>query len=134
MLLWAAETEVRLGLHDTALEHLRHYEQIIEPVGAIEGLAWFPSRGVVHRIRGLLLTRQKAFAEASVEFARSGELLAAHGYKPDLARMHVALGECERERGRSPEARQAFETAATCFREMGFTFELQQTLRQLESA
>ena len=57
---------------------------------SIEGLAWFPSRGVAHRIRGLLLTRQKAFAEASEEFARSLELLAAHGYKPDLARTHIA--------------------------------------------
>ena len=134
MLLWTAETEARLGLHDAALEHLCRYEQLIERVGAIEGLAWFPSRGVAHRIHGLLLSRQKAFAEASEEFARSLELLAAHGYKPDLARTHIALGECERQRGRSREARHAFETAATCFREMGFTFELQQTLRLLEGA
>jgi len=133
-LLCTAETEARLGLHDAAFAHLCRYEQLIERLGSLEGLAWFPSRGVAHRIHGLLLTRRKAFSEAGDEFARSLELLAAHGYKPDLARTHVALGECERERGRSPEARQAFETAATCFREMGFTFELQQTLRQLEDA
>jgi tetratricopeptide (TPR) repeat protein len=133
-LLWTAETEARLGLHDAACAHLCRYEQLIERLGSLEGLAWFPSRGVAHRIHGLLLTRRKAFSEACDEFDRSLELLAAHGYKPDLARTHVALGECERERGRSPEARRAFETAATCFREMGFTCELQRTLRRLEDA
>ena len=132
MLLCAAETEARLGLHDAAREHLRRYEKIIEQVGAIEGLAWFPSRGMAHRVHGLLLARRKAFAEASLEFARSLELLASHGYKPELARTHVALGEFEVERGQLRAARQAFETAATCFREMGFTFELQQTLHSLE--
>jgi tetratricopeptide (TPR) repeat protein len=131
-LLWAAETESRLGLLDAALAHLCRYEQLIEHAGDLEGLAWFPSRGVAHRIHGLVLTHRKAFAEAHVEFSRSLDLLVAHGYIPDLARTHVALGECERERGRWREARQAFETAATSFREMGFTLELQQTLRQLE--
>ena len=121
-----------MDCHDAALEHLCRYDHLIQRVGAIEGLAWFPSRGVAHRIRGLLLTKQNAFADASKEFARSVELLAAHGYKPDLARTHIAVGECEQQRGRPLEARHAFETAATCFREMGFTFELQQTLRLLE--
>jgi class 3 adenylate cyclase/tetratricopeptide (TPR) repeat protein len=133
-LLWTAETEARLGLHDAALMHLCRYERLIERAGALEGLAWFPSHGVAHRIHGLLLSRRKCFAEASEQFARSLEVLEAHGYKPDLARTHIALGECERERGRSREARHAFETAASRFREMGFTFELRQTLRLLEGA
>jgi tetratricopeptide (TPR) repeat protein len=131
-LLWTAEAEARLGLHDAALQHVCRYDHLIQRVGAIEGLAWFPSRGVAHRIRGLLLTKQNAFADASEEFARSLELLAAHGYKPDLARTHIAVGECEQQRDRPREARRAFETGATCFREMGFTFELQQTLRLLD--
>jgi class 3 adenylate cyclase/tetratricopeptide (TPR) repeat protein len=134
VLLWTAETEARLGLLDASLEHLRRYDQLIEQVGELEGLAWFPSRGVAHRIRGLLLSRQKSFAEAAEQFAKGLELLAAHGYRPDLARTHVALGECERQRGRSREARQAFETATTYFREMGFAFELQQTLGLLEDS
>jgi hypothetical protein len=88
---------------------------------------------VAHRIRGLLLSKQKAFAAASEEFARSVELLQAHGYKPDLARTHIAVGSCEQQRGRTREARQAFETAETCFRQMGFTFELQQAQHLLDS-
>ena len=104
-------------------------------VGSIEGLAWFPSRGVAHRIRGLLLAKQKAFADASDEFARSLELLrgprlqarpSSHARRRWASASSSAAGRCE--------ARQAFETAATCFREMGFTFELQQTLRLLEGA
>jgi len=43
----------------------------------------------------------------------------------------VALGEHELERGRPHEARQAFETAANSFKDMGFTFELQQVQRLL---
>jgi tetratricopeptide (TPR) repeat protein len=132
LLLWMAEAEARLGLHDAALQHVCRYDHLIQRVGAIEGLAWFPSRGVAHRIRGLLLTKQNAFADASKQFARSVELLAAHGYKPDLARTYIAAGECEQQRGRQLEAREAFETGATYFREMGFTFELKQTLRLLE--
>jgi hypothetical protein len=89
---------------------------------------------VAHRIRGLLLTKQRAFEAASAQFAQSLELLAAHGYKPDLARTHVAVGELELERNRAQEAREAFERASNCFREMGFTFELQQTQRMLEAS
>jgi class 3 adenylate cyclase/tetratricopeptide (TPR) repeat protein len=130
-LLWTAETETRLGRHDAALEHVVRYEGLIERTGPLEGLAWFPSRGVAHRIRGLVLAAREDFTAASAEFARSVELLAAHGYKPDLARTHVALGDLERRHGRSREARHAFETAAMSFREMGFAFELHQTARLL---
>ena len=105
-----------------------------ERAGALEGLAWFPSRGVAHRIRGLLFSHQKSFAEATEQFAKGLELLAAHGYKPELARTHVALGECERERGRSREVRQAFEMAVACFKDMGFAFELRRTLGLLAGA
>jgi hypothetical protein len=127
-----AEAEARLGLHDAALEHLCRYDHLIQRVGTLEGWLGFRHAGVAHRIRGLLLTKQRAFADASEEFVRSLELLAAHGYKPDLARTHFAVGECEQQRGRPLEARHAFERGATCFREMGFTFEMQQTLRLLE--
>jgi hypothetical protein len=103
-------------------------------VGPLEGLAWFPSRGVANRVRGIILTKQRALAAAATQFSESLKLLAAHGYKPDLARTHVALGEHERERSRPHAARQAFETAASCFKDMGFTFELQQVQRLLEAS
>jgi tetratricopeptide (TPR) repeat protein len=134
LLLWTAEAEAKLGLFDAALDHLRRYDHLIQRVGAVEGLAWFPSRGVAHRIRGLLLAKQQAFEAASAQFTQSLELLAAHGYIPDLARTHVAVGEYELERGRAQQARKAFEIAATCFKEMGFTFELQQMQCLLESS
>jgi tetratricopeptide (TPR) repeat protein len=134
LLLWTAEAEAKLGLFDAALDHLRRYDHLIQRVGALEGLAWFPSRGVAHRIRGLLLAKQQAFEAASAQFTQSLELLAAHGYIPDLARTHVAVGEYELERGRAQQARKAFEIAATCFKEMGFTFELQQMQCLLESS
>jgi len=133
LLLSTAETEAKLGRLDDALDHIQDYDELIQQVGSLEGLAWFPSRGVAHRVRGIILTNQRAFEAASAQFARSLELLKAHGYKPDLARTHVALGEHELERSRTLEARQAFEKAASCFREMGFTFELQQTQRLLEA-
>jgi tetratricopeptide (TPR) repeat protein len=133
-LLWTAETEARLGRHDAALEHVARYERLIERTGSLEGLAWFPSRGVVHRIRGLLLARRDDVTGASAQLAQSIELLAAHGYKPDLARTHVALGELERQCGRVREAREAFEAAARGFREMGFTYELHQTTRLIDEA
>jgi hypothetical protein len=43
------------------------------------------------------------------------------------------VGEYELERGRTQQARHAFERAASCFREMGFTFELQQMQPLLEA-
>jgi class 3 adenylate cyclase/tetratricopeptide (TPR) repeat protein len=134
LLLWTAEAEAKLGRFDAALDHLRRYDHLIQHVGALEGLAWFPSRGVAHRIRGLLLTKQRAFEAASAQFTQSLELLVAHGYKPDLARTHVAVGEYELECNRPQAAREAFERAASCFREMGFSFELQQTQRLLQAS
>jgi len=133
LLLSTSETEAKLGRLDDALDHIQHYDELIQQVGSLEGLAWFPSRGVAHRVRGIILTNHRAFEAASAQFTRSLELLKAHGYKPDLARTLVALGEHELERSRTQEARQAFEKAANCFREMGFTFELQQTQRLLEA-
>jgi len=88
---------------------------------------------VAHRIRGVLLTHQRAFAAASAEFTQALELLTAHGYMPDLARTQVAVGEYELERGQPQNARKALEMAASCFHQMGFTFELQQTQRMLEA-
>jgi tetratricopeptide (TPR) repeat protein len=133
LLLSTSETEAKLGRLEDALDHVRHYDKLIQQVGSLEGLAWFPSRGVAHRVRGIVLTNHKAFEAASAQFTQSLELLKAHGYKPDLARTYVALGEHELQRSRTQEARQAFEKAATCFREMGFTFELQQAQRLLEA-
>ena len=118
---------------DDALDHIQRYDELLHQVGPLEGLAWFPSRGVANRIRGMILTKQRSLEAAARQFSESLKLLAAHGYKPDLARTHVALGEHELERGRTHEARQAFETAASCFKDMGFTFELQQMGRLLEA-
>jgi len=132
-LLWTSETEAKLGSLDDALDHIQRYDELLQLVGPLEGLAWFPSRGVANRIRGIILTKQRALEAAATQFSESLKLLAAHGYKPDLARTHVALGEHELERGRSREARQAFEWAARCFQEMGFTFELQQMQQVLEA-
>ena len=132
LLLWTSETEAKLGCLDDALDHIQRYDELLQQVGPLEGLAWFPSRGVANRIRGIILTKQRALEAAATQFSESLNLLAAHGYKPDLARTHVALGEHELERGRTHEARQAFETAASCFKDMGFTFELQQMQRLLE--
>ena len=134
LLLWLAESEVKLGLSDSALNQLRRYEDLIQRVGSLEGLAWFPSRGAVHRIRGLLLAKQGAFAAASAEFTQSLELLTAHRYRPDLARTQVAVGEYELERNRPLEAHHAFARAANSFREMGFTFELQQIQLRLQAS
>jgi tetratricopeptide (TPR) repeat protein len=133
LLLWAAETEAKLERLDDALDHTRRYDELIARVGPLEGLAWFPSPGVAHRVRGIVLTKQGAFEAASTQFTQSLELLAAHGYIPDLARTHVAVGAYELQRCRLQEARQAFERAASYFRSMGFTFELQQTQLLLEA-
>jgi tetratricopeptide (TPR) repeat protein len=133
LLLGTAETEAKLGFLDRALDHIQRYDELIWQVGPLEGLAWFPSRGVANRVRGIILTKQRALEAAATQFSESLKLLADHGYRLDLARTHVALGEHELERGRSREARQAFERAASCFQEMGFTFELQQMQRALEA-
>ena len=133
LLLGMAEAEVKLGLSDSALNHLRRYDDLIQRVGSLEGLAWFPSRGVAYRIRGLLLSKQGEFEAASSELTQGLELLAAHHYMPDLARTHVAVGEYELERNQPLEAHRAFERAANSFREMGFTFEFQQVQRLLEA-
>ena len=133
LLLGTAEAEAQLGFLDSALDHLQRYCELIQQVGPLEGLAWFPSRGVANRVRGIILTKQRALEAAATQFSESLKLLAAHGYKPDLARTHVALGEHELERGRPHEARQAFEAAASSFKDMGFTFELQQVQRLLEA-
>jgi predicted ATPase len=134
LLLWTSEAQAKLGRLDDALDHIQRYEELIQHVGPLEGLAWFPSPGVAYRVHGIILTKQGALAAAATQFSESQKLLAAHGYKPDLARTHVALGEYELERGRPHDARQAFENAARCFKDMGFTFELQQMQRWLEAS
>jgi class 3 adenylate cyclase/tetratricopeptide (TPR) repeat protein len=133
LLLWAAEAEAKLGLLDDALDRTRRYDELAQRVGPLEGLAWFPSRGVAYRVRGVVLAKQRAFEAASSQFAKSLELLAAHGYKPDLARTLVAIGECELEHGRNCQAHEALVKALGYFKEMGFTLELQQTQRLLET-
>jgi len=134
LLLWAAETEAKLGLLDAALDRTQCYDELVEQVGPLEGLAWFPSRGVAYRIRGIVHTKHRAFEAASHQFTKSLELLAAHGYKPDLARTLVSVGECELEHGRNCQAHAAFDKALAYFKEMGFTLELQRTQRLLEGA
>jgi hypothetical protein len=86
LLLWAAETEAKLGLLDNALDHIPRYDELIQQVGPLEGLAWFPSRGVAHRVRGIILAKQGAFEAASAQFSESLELLAA------LSRLHPRPG------------------------------------------
>jgi len=127
-LLWTAETEARLHRADEALDHLRRYEELIERVGPLEGLAWFPSRGVADRVHGLVLAQRGDLEAAAQRLERSAATLAEHGYRPDLARTLVALGQIRRDQGRLSEAQQAFEQAMGLFREMGFGRELDQTL------
>src|SRR5262249_10185402 len=68
LLLSTAETEAKLGRLDDALDHIEAYDELIQQVGSLEGLAWFPSRGVAHRVRGIILTNQRAFEAASAQF------------------------------------------------------------------
>jgi tetratricopeptide (TPR) repeat protein len=132
LLLWIAETETRLGRPDAAMPHLNRYESLIEKHGSLEGLAWFPSQGVSHRVYALVAHQQAAPDKAATHFEQSLRLLSAHGYKPDLARTYLALGQFKRDHGQPAEARVALEKAASGFREMGFTFELNQTLDLLK--
>src|SRR5262249_18683174 len=117
LLLGTAEAEAKLGFLDRALDHIQRYDELIQQVGPLEGSSSFPSPGAAHRGRGIILTKQSAFEAAATQFSESLNLLAAHGYKPDLARTHVAVGEYELERSRPHEARQAFETAASSFKD-----------------
>ncbi len=132
VLLWTAETETRLGRPEAATPLLDRYESLIKKRGSLEGLAWFPSFGVLHRVKALIAQQQAQPAEAAEHFEQSIRLLSAHGYMPDLARTYSALGQFELERSRPAEAAAAFEKAAAGFREMGFTFELNQTLSLLK--
>ncbi|MHC4423659.1 MAG: hypothetical protein ACYSWR_03175, partial [Planctomycetota bacterium] len=132
VLLWTAETETRLGRPDAAMPHLNRYESLIERHGSFEGLAWFPSHGVVHRVYALIAHQQASPGKAATHFEQSLQLLSDHGYKPDLARTYLALGQFKRDHEQPAEAREALEKAASCFREMGFTFELKQTLGLLK--
>jgi len=127
-LLWTAETEARLHRADEALGHLRRYEELIERVGPLEGLAWFPSRGVADRVHGLVLAQRGDLEGAAQRLERSAATLAEHGYRPDLARTWVALGQARRDQGALSEAQHAYEQAIALFREMGFGRELDQTL------
>ena len=132
VLLWVAETKTRLGRPDAAIPHLDRYEALVEKHGSLEGLAWFPSYGVFHRAKALIAQQQAAPDQAAHHFAQSLQLLSAHGYKPDLARTYQALGQFKLDQGQSAEAQEAVEKAATAFREMGFTLELNQTLSLLK--
>ena len=132
-LLWTAETAARLGQHDEALDHLRAYEALVEKAGSLEGLAWFPSRGVCHRVYGIVFARRGDAANAAQQFEQSIETLSEHGYRPDLARSYVARGEFQRDQGRLAEARDSIEKAASEFREMGFTLEQRRALELLET-
>jgi tetratricopeptide (TPR) repeat protein len=126
-LLWTAETQARLGQLDEALELLRLYEQLIEQIGSGEGLAWFPSQGAADRVHGLVAAQRGQHARATEHFLRSVDVLAHHGYRPDLARTYAALARLHRDHGRAGEARQAFKTAIEHFRVMGFGRELELT-------
>jgi len=128
VLLWIAETESRLGRLQEAMSHLRRYESIIETHGSIEGLAWFPSHGVFHRVVALIAQQQADPVKAMDHFGQSVNILAEQGYKPDLARTYLALGLFQQDQAQPDEARESLEKAATGFREMGFTVELNQTL------
>jgi class 3 adenylate cyclase/tetratricopeptide (TPR) repeat protein len=132
-LLWTAETEARVGQLDEALKHLDVYDAWRNRCGSLEGLAWFPSMGVAHRVRGLILAQRNLPEEAQAQFQESIRLLEVQGYRPDLARTHLALGDFERRRGRRDEARAALERAATGFRQMDFTLELTEALRLLDA-
>jgi class 3 adenylate cyclase/tetratricopeptide (TPR) repeat protein len=128
VLLWTAETETRLGRPDAAIPHLNRYEALIEKHGSLEGLAWFRSYGVLHRVKALIAQQQAAFDQAKKHFEQSIKLLSAHGYKPDLARTYQALGQFQLDQRQTAEARESLGQAADLFREMGFTLELNQTL------
>ena len=132
VLLWTAETETRLGRPDAATPLLDRYEALIKKHGSIEGLAWFPSYGVCHRVHALIAQQQAAPDQAARHFEQSLQLLSAHGYKPDLARTYQALGQFNLAQGQAAEARVALQKAADLFREMGFTLELNQTLSLLK--
>ena len=132
VLLWTAEIETRLSRPEAAIPLLDRYEAIIEKHGSLEGLAWFPSYGVFHRIHALIAQQQAASDKTAHHFAQSLQILSAHGYKPDLARTYQALGQFKLDQGQSAEAQEAFEKAANAFREMDFTLELNQTLSLLK--
>jgi tetratricopeptide (TPR) repeat protein len=131
-LLWTAETQARLGRSTEAIDTLQRYQAVIDTVGSLEGLAWFPSRGVCHRVYGLVFAEAGELARAAQEFDQSVALLTAHGYRPDLARTLVAFGELRRRQGRPAEARELFTRAAGRFRDMEFTFEMERALGLLE--
>jgi tetratricopeptide (TPR) repeat protein len=131
VLLWTAETQARLDRPGDALDSLRRYEAVVEAVGPCEGLAWFPSSGVCHRVYGLVFAATGEPARAAREFEQSGALLSAHGYRPDLARTLAAFGEMRRQQGHRAEARDLLTCAVTSFREMEFTYELDRTLALL---
>jgi tetratricopeptide (TPR) repeat protein len=107
--------------------------QLVETVGSLEGLAWFPSQGVCDRVYGIIFAQRGELARARQHFKRSIQILSDHGYKPDLARSSVALGQFLRDQERLTEARAALEKAFVLFREMGFTPELGQTLGILKT-
>ena len=132
VLLWTAETEARLGRPEAAIPHLGRYQALIEKHGSLEGLAWLPSQGVLYRIKALIAQQQGAPDQAIKYFEQSLQLLAAHGYKPDLARTYLALGQFKLDQGQTAEARESLEKAADGFREMGFTLQLNQTLDLLK--
>jgi hypothetical protein len=65
---------------------------------------------------------------------KSSVIIRGGGYKPDLARTLVTVGECELEHGHNCQAQAAFDKALGYFKEIGFALELQRTQRLLEGA
>jgi class 3 adenylate cyclase/tetratricopeptide (TPR) repeat protein len=130
-LVSTAETEARLGRADEAAEHVARYEALVRDVGPLEGLAWFPSRGAAERVHGLVLARRGDVEAAIRRLDQSVATLTEHGYRPDLARTLVALGQIHRDHGQPSEARIALERAAELFSGMGFGREHEQTLALL---
>jgi hypothetical protein len=106
VLLWTAETETRLGRPDAATPLLERYESLIKKHGSLEGLAWFPSYGVFHRVHALIAQQQAEPDKAAEHFAQSLQLLSAHGYKPDLARTYPAFGQFKLDQGQPAEAKE----------------------------
>jgi hypothetical protein len=67
---------------------IMRYKALAEKHGSLEDLAWFPSYGVLYRVKALIAQQQGAPDQASQHFEQSLQLMSAHGYKPDPARKH----------------------------------------------
>ena len=83
------------------------------------------------RVRGLVCAQRGEPSSAAEHFRRSIDVLSEHGYRPDLARSYVAVGQLHCDQGRVSEAKEALATAAAHLRAMGFGRELGRTLALL---